>query len=235
MAEKPIALVTGANRGIGFETCRQLAAKGYRVWLGARDSAKGEAAAASLRAEGLDVTALALDVASDESVAAAAAQVPKLDVLVNNAGAWFDVQVPVSAVTMEFVHGAFETNLFGAWRCSQAFLPALKASAHGRIVNVSSEAGSLTRMTQRAGGSLSAYAASKAALNAVTVKFAAALKADKILVNAVCPGFTATQPGTKEMGGRPVEDGAAGIVWAATLPDDGPTGGFFRDGQPFPW
>jgi NAD(P)-dependent dehydrogenase (short-subunit alcohol dehydrogenase family) len=144
------------------------------------------------------------------------------------------MQTPVSAVGMEFVHGAFETNLFGAWRCAQAFLPALKKSARGRIVNVSSEAGSLDKATKR-GGTLAAYSASKAALNAITIKFAAALKADKILVNAVCPGFTATQPGTKEMGGRPVEDGAAGVVWAATLPDDGPSGGFFRDGQPLPW
>lgn len=124
--------------------------------------------------------------------------------------------------------------MFGAWRVSQAFLPALKASGHGRIVNVSSEAGSLAKLATR-GGTLAAYSASKAALNVITLKFAADLKADGILVNAVCPGFTATQPGTKEMGGRPVEDGAAGIVWAASLPDDGPTGGFFRDGQPLPW
>lgn len=107
MQEKPTALVTGANRGIGLETCRQLAAKGYRVWLGARDEGKGEAAAASLRAEGLDVTAIVLDVASDQSVAAAAAALPKLDVLVNNAGAWFDMQTPVSAVGIDFVHSAF--------------------------------------------------------------------------------------------------------------------------------
>lgn len=234
MAEKPVALVTGANRGIGHEVCRQLAGKGYRVILAARDSAKGEAAAASLRSEGLDVTALVLDVASDESVAAAAAKIDRLDVLINNAGAWFDMQTPVSAVTMDFAHQAFETNLFGAWRCSQAFLPALKKSPHGRIVMVSSEAGSLDKATKR-GGTLSAYSASKAALNAITIKFSAALKADKILVNAVCPGFTATQPGTKEMGGRPVEDGASGIVWAATLPDDGPSGGFFRDGKALPW
>lgn len=220
-----IALVTGANRGIGLAVCRQLAARGYRVWLGSRDFGKGEAAA---RAIGGDVRAVALDVADPEAPARAVAQVGPIDVLVNNAGVHYDHGQRALAVDWRIVDEAFATNVFGAWRCAIAFAPGMKARGWGRIVNVSSEAGSLAGM----GGATPAYSTSKAALNALTRVLADQLDGTGVLVNAVCPGWTATDMGG---GGRPVDEGAASVVWAATLPDDGPTGGFFRDGQPLPW
>jgi NAD(P)-dependent dehydrogenase (short-subunit alcohol dehydrogenase family) len=228
----PVALVTGANRGIGLEVCAQLAARGYRVLLGSRDFTKGANAAAPLQRAGLDVTALVLDVASPASIDAAAKVVAAadsaLDVLVNNAAILYDSWQHATNANFDIVHQAVETNAYGPWRVTQAFLPLLRKSAHPRIVNVSSEAGSLAGM----GGGTPAYSVSKAALNAITRMFAAELAGDKFLVNAVCPGWTATDMGG---GGRPVRDGASGVVWAATLPDTGPTGGFFRDGQPLPW
>jgi NAD(P)-dependent dehydrogenase (short-subunit alcohol dehydrogenase family) len=152
-----------------------------------------------------------------------------VDVLVNNAGILYDTWESASNANLETVYEALETNLFGPWRMSQAFLPLLSQSQHGRIVNVSSGAGSLASM----GNSTPAYGTSKAALNAFTRQLAAELKDTGILVNAICPGWVATEMGGA--GGRPVEDGAASIVWAALLPDDGPSGGFFRDGKPLPW
>lgn len=220
-----IALVTGANRGIGLAVGRQLAARGYRVWLGSRDLGKGEAAA---RAIGGDVRAVALDVADPEAPARAAAEVGPIDVLVNNAGVHYDSGQDALAVDWRIVGEAFATNVFGAWHCAIAFAPGMKARGWGRIVNVSSEAGSLASM----GGETPAYSTSKAALNALTRVLADQLAGSGVLVNAVCPGWTATDMGG---GGRPIDEGAAGVVWAATLPDDGPTGGFFRDGRPLPW
>jgi NAD(P)-dependent dehydrogenase (short-subunit alcohol dehydrogenase family) len=221
-----VAVVTGANRGIGLEVCRQLADRGYDVVVGSRDLQKGRDAAP-------DLDVCALDVASDESVAAAAAWVSerhgRCDVLVNNAAILYDTWARASSADLTEVHEAFETNLFGAWRVTLTFLELLRRSQHARIVNVSSEAGSLAGMR----GGTPAYRTSKAALNALTRTLAAELRPEGILVNAVCPGWTATDMG--EHGGRPVSEGAASVVWAATLPDDGPTGGFFRDGRPLPW
>ena len=216
-----VALVTGGNRGIGLEVCRQLARSGHEVILGSRDRAKGEAVARGLRV-------VRLDVADDESVRAAAAEIDAVDILVNNAAILYDTWARGATADLAEVHAAFETNLFGAWRTTQAFLPQLRRSAHPRIVNVSSESGSLNGMS----GGTPAYSVSKAALNALTRILASELRADGILVNAVCPGWTDTDMG---QGGRPVEQGAASVVWAAELPDDGPTGGFFRDGRPLPW
>jgi NAD(P)-dependent dehydrogenase (short-subunit alcohol dehydrogenase family) len=225
---RPVAMVTGANRGIGREVCRQLADLGYTVVLGARDPEKGERAATEL-----GVQACQLDVANEASVRAAADLVADLfgrcDVLVNNAAILYDTWARASSANLDEIRAALETNLLGAWRTTLAFLPLLRASAHGRIVNVSSEGGSLTSMS----GGTPAYSVSKAALNALTRVLAAELRAERILVNAVCPGWTATDMGGR--GGRPVRDGAASVVWAVTLPDDGPTGGFFRDGRPLPW
>jgi len=162
-------------------------------------------------------------------VRAAAAGLDRLDVLVNNAAILYDTWQRGVDADLDQVREAFETNLLGAWRVTQAVLAHLRDSPAARIVNVSSGAGALHDM----GGGTPAYRTSKAALNALTRILAAELRGDRILVNAVCPGWVATDMGGA--GGRPVAQGAAGIVWAATLPDDGPTGGFFRDQRPIDW
>lgn len=225
-----MALVTGANRGIGLEVARQLAGRGFEVFLASRDPAKGQAAAGHI-AEA--VIPLPLDVADPASAADAAETVRQqsghLDVLVNNAGIHYDTWQRAESADLAVVSEALEVNLLGAWRTTQALLPLLRRSRHGRIVNVSSGAGSITQM----GAGPPAYQVSKAALNALTRTLAAELRPAGILVNAVCPGWVATDMGGP--GGRPVADGASGIVWAATLPGDGPTGGFFRDRRPVPW
>lgn len=243
MAENTtIALVTGANRGLGFEVCRQLAQQGMTVLLGARDLDKASAAAQTLAGEGLRVIGRQLDVADDASVRALAAEVERdfgrLDVLVNNAAGYVDWRETASTADLEAVHALFETNLFGPWRMAQAFLPLLRKSAHPRLINVASGAGSHGDMQfglTTNGGATASYGISKAALNGLTSKLAAELEGTGILVNSVCPGLTATAPGMEAMGARPVAEGAASIVWAALLPDDAPSGGFFRDGKPLPW
>lgn len=233
MPTAPLALVTGANRGIGLEVCRQLAQREYTVILGSRDSLKGEEAAAALAAEGLNILPRQLDVTDPESIdrlrAQVASEFARLDVLVNNAAILYDHWQRASNADLMQVRQALETNTLGAWMMCQAFLPLLRRSQHGRIVNVSSEAGSLASI----GAAAPAYNVSKVALNALTRMLAMELRERHILVNAVCPGWVATDMGGS--GGRPVADGAASVVWAATLPDDGPTGGFFRDGQSLPW
>ena len=229
-----IALVTGANRGIGLEVVRQLARLGFTALLGSRDAEKGKQSAAPLEGEGLKVIPVQLDVTARESIETlrrwTEERFGRLDVLVNNAGALYDSWQRAVGADLKLVREAFETNTLGPWRVAQAFLPLLRRSGGGRIVNVSSESGSLTGM----GGGTPAYGVSKVALNALTRMLADELRGDRILVNSVCPGWVAT-----EMGGpdapRSVEEGAAGVVWAATLPDSGPTGGFFRDGEPLPW
>jgi NAD(P)-dependent dehydrogenase (short-subunit alcohol dehydrogenase family) len=228
-----VAAVTGANRGIGLEVVRQLAHDGYLAILGARDAAKGAAAADELRAEGLDVEPRQLDVSDPDSVAAFGAAVERdhdrLDVLVNNAAIDYDTWQRGVDADLDVVREAMETNLLGAWRTTQACLPLLRRSRSARIVNVSSGAGALTDM----GGGTPAYRVSKTALNALTRILAAELRGDGILVNSVCPGWVATDMGGP--GGRPVEEGAASVMWAVRLDDDGPTGGFFRDGRRIDW
>ena len=229
-----IALVTGGNRGIGFEVCRQLAQREFTVLLTARDGAKAETAAKELRGAGI-VKPLVLDVADEHSIKNAAAEVAArhghLDVLINNAGINYDTwETAANADIDGTVMETITTNLLGPWRICQAFLPLLQKSQAARIVNVSSESGSLANM----GGGPPAYQVTKAGLNALTRTLAGELRGASILVNAVCPGWIAT-----EMGGpgapRSVSEGASGIVWAAMLPDGGPSGGFFRDGKPLPW
>jgi NAD(P)-dependent dehydrogenase (short-subunit alcohol dehydrogenase family) len=241
-ASPPIALVTGASRGIGFEVVRQLAWRGMCVLLTARDSAQSASAAARLADEGLDVRPQTLDVVHDESVRQLASRVEqefgRLDVLVNNAAAFVDWAETALGADLQAARQVFETNLFGTWRTCQAFVPLLRRSAHPRIVLVSSGAGShgdiQFGLTTNHGATAS-YGISKAALNALAAKLAAELAGSGILVNAVCPGLTATAPGMEAIGARPVSEGAASVVWAATLADDGPNGGFFRDGRPLPW
>jgi NAD(P)-dependent dehydrogenase (short-subunit alcohol dehydrogenase family) len=227
MTETRAALVTGGARGLGVEVSRQLAQAGIEVWLTARDLGQAEAAAEAMAGDGR-VRAAQLDVADPGSVAALAARVERLDVLVNNAAIGYDTDAAALTVDLDRVHRALETNLFGAWRMAQAFAPHLRASPHGRLVNVSSGAGEITEM----GGGLPAYRTSKLALNGLTRMLAAELEDDGILVNSVCPGWTATDMGG---GGRPVAEGARSITWACLLDDDGPSGGFFRDGRRLTW
>jgi NAD(P)-dependent dehydrogenase (short-subunit alcohol dehydrogenase family) len=233
MTDGRVAVVTGANRGIGYEVTRQLARRGFTTILGARDLDKGKAAAAALATDGMEVHARHLDVTSPASLDDLAADLEAhfgcCDVLVNNAAVHYDTWQRATNADLDVVAEALATNTVGAWRTTLALLPLLRRSPHGRIVNVSSEAGSLTNM----GGGTPAYRVSKAALDAVTRMLAAELRPEHVLVNAVCPGWVDTDMGGP--GGRPVADGAASVVWAVDLPDDGPTGGFFRDGRPLPW
>ena len=230
---QPVALVTGANRGIGREVAGQLAAKGYAVIASARDGTKARQTAEELAADaGGAVTPLTLDVASRDSIQAAAEELHRnpgrLDVLVNNAGAGTDFGVSGTAPDFDAIEAALQTNFYGAYRLTVALLDLLRASAHPRVVNVSSGMGGIAEM----GGWSPGYRISKAALNAMTRILSTELKEEGVLVNSACPGFVNTDMGGQFGAKKPVEDGAAGIVWLATLPDDGPTGGFFRDGKP---
>lgn len=239
MTEQPVALVTGAARGIGREVAAQLLAAGYHVVLTARDVA---AARAAVDARDIGVQVLGLDITDPTSITKAVAAVTtspgRLDVLVNNAAAYVDWTETASTADLDAARAVMDTNLYGGWRTTRAFLPLLRSSAHGRVVFVSSGAGShgdpQFGLTAR-GGAAASYGITKAAINALVSTLATELNGTGTLVNAVCPGLTATYPGAEDMGARPVTDGAASVVWAATLPDDGPTGGFFRDGRPLPW
>jgi NAD(P)-dependent dehydrogenase (short-subunit alcohol dehydrogenase family) len=227
-----VALVTGANRGIGREVARQLAERGYEVLLSARDGEKAAAAAAELaESTGAKVTPLTLDVADPDSIAAAVERVRadpgRLDVLVNNAGIGSDFGVAGVDPDFDKIQRALDTNFYGAYRLTVALLDLLRASEHPRIVNVSSGMGGVAEM----GGWTPGYRVSKAALNAVTRILSAELTGEGFLVNSACPGFVDTDMGGPMGAKKPVEDGAAGVVWLATLGDDGPTGGFFRDGK----
>ncbi len=238
MAETRIALITGANRGIGFEILRQLARRGVVTVLASRDLEKGKAAAATLASEGLDPAVVALDVADGDSVRDGVASVVdlygRIDVLVNNAGILLEGFTPEDAsvfdAPIERVRETLEVNTIGPLRLIQAVVPRMKTQGYGRIVNLSSGAGQLADME----GGYPAYRMSKAALNALTRITAAELGPGDIKINAMCPGWVKT-----EMGGpnatRTVEKGAETAVWLATLPDDGPTGGFFRDMKPIAW
>jgi len=231
--DKKIALVTGANRGIGFETCKQLSQLGLKVVLTARDLIKGELAAKALTGEGLDVTCYKLDVTDKKNIVDVYNEIEtgfsRLDILVNNAAILYDSNQSTVNANLEIARQALNTNLFGPWLLCQTFIPLMKRNNYGRIVNVSSGSGSLHYMV----GGTPAYGVSKVALNALTKKLASELEGTNILVNSVDPGWVATDMGGK--GGRPVDEGAKGIVWACLLPNNGPNGGFFYDGQIEPW
>jgi NAD(P)-dependent dehydrogenase (short-subunit alcohol dehydrogenase family) len=228
-----VALVTGANRGIGREVARQLAERGFQVLLSARDGEKASAAAREIaQSTGAVVTPLTLDVADPQSIAQAAewvrADPARLDVLVNNAGIGSDFGIAGVDPDFAAIQRALDTNFYGAYRLTVALLGLLRESPYPRIVNVSSGMGGVSEM----GGWSPGYRVSKAALNATTRILATELKDSGVLVNSACPGFVNTDMGGPMGATKSVQDGAAGIVWLATLPDDGPTGGFFRDGRP---
>lgn len=228
----PIALVTGANRGLGREIARQLAALGHHVVVTGRDREACAAVAAELVKAGGAASAHALDVTSDASAARLRHDLEKeighLDVLVNNAGILPDSGQTLATLPLDLLQKTLDTNLFGVLRVTQALLPLLKKSSQPRIVNMSSGLAQLADM----GGGTPAYRISKTALNAVTRILAAELKTGK--VNTVCPGWCRTAMGGPEAPRSPAQ-GADTAVWLATLPADGPTGGFFRDRQAIGW
>jgi len=233
--ENKTALVTGANKGIGFEVTRQLARNGLTVFLGARDAGRGEAAAKVLAADGLDVRPVVLDLGRPETIRAAAEVIgcafQRLDILVNNAGVNDPDDGAPGEVDLDALRRVFETNFFGTVLVTQIMLPLIRKSAAGRIVNVSSGLGSLIGMSAAEGVSsdfsqLFGYSSSKAALNMFTVQLARELKGAGILVNSAAPGFTATDLNNFR-GHQTVEEGAHVPVQLALLADDGPTGGYF--------
>jgi NAD(P)-dependent dehydrogenase (short-subunit alcohol dehydrogenase family) len=242
MKTNKIALVTGANKGIGLEIARGLGRLGITVLMGCRNESLGASAAAALSAEGLDVRNLPLDVTDAASITAAAAaigeQFGRLDILVNNAGVSFEKGEKPSVVDLDLVRKVYEVNLFGAIAVTQALLPLIRKSAQGRIVNVSSGLGSLTLHQTPGAGQyrflLLGYCSSKSALNAVTVQFANELHDTGIKVNAACPGYCATDL-NNFAGPRTPAQGAQTPVRLATLADDGPTGGYFDDDGAVPW
>jgi NAD(P)-dependent dehydrogenase (short-subunit alcohol dehydrogenase family) len=231
-----VALVTGANRGIGLEITRQLAGLGNRVILGARNIAQGEAAVRIFSPNDTNVIPAELGVTNEviieKLVRKISSDFGRLDILVNNAGILIDESDRPSETKPQTIRTTLETNLLGPWRLCQAFIPLMKRNNYGRIVNVSSGAGALSEM--REGLYAPAYSISKTALNALTIMLASELRGSNILVNAACPGWVRT-----EMGGadapRSVREGADTTVWLATLPDNGPTGGFFRDRARIDW
>jgi NAD(P)-dependent dehydrogenase (short-subunit alcohol dehydrogenase family) len=236
MTNQRTALVTGGNRGIGLEICRQLAGQGIQVVLTARDLSQAEAAARELdRAAPGAVTALRMDATDEESVVAAFKEVDErlggTDILVNNAGIAIDgPEHRASAPDFERVHRTLETNLFGSWRCSVAAIPGMRARGYGRIVNLTSTMASLELTKTPASP---AYRISKSGLNMLTRLLAAELAGTGVLVNAASPGYTRTDMSPDAT--RDVADGSDTPVWLATLPDDGPTGGFFYDREPLAW
>ena len=239
---KKTALITGANKGLGFETARQLGEKGYTVLVGARDATRGADAVGKLKDEGFDAEFIELDATNAETIKSAAQKVSekygKLDVLVNNAGIALEGVQMLSEVSMDLLHKTFDTNFFGVIAITQAFLPLIKKSENGRIVNVSSGLGSLAQNSDPNWDFKDvkplAYNASKSALNAFTVILAHELKDAKIKVNAADPGYTATDLNGNS-GTKTVAEGASIIVDLATLDEGGATGGFFSDEGVVPW
>jgi NAD(P)-dependent dehydrogenase (short-subunit alcohol dehydrogenase family) len=241
---KKVALITGANKGLGLETARQLGKQGITVLMGARDLAKGEAAAAALKKDGIDARAVKLDVNDPADYAAVAKAIEKdfgvLDILVNNAGVMLDNRKgnETSTTSADVLKKTFDTNFFAVIALTQALLPLLRKSAAGRIVNLSSILGSNTLHATKGSyvydAKTFAYDASKAALNSFTIHLAHELQGTKIKVNSAHPGWVKT-----DMGGEgaqlEIEEGGKTSVELATLPDDGPTGGYFHLGKPLPW
>ena len=242
MTDKKIALITGANKGLGYETARQLANQNTKVLIGARDETRGREAAEKLKNEGFDAEFVHIDVTDEKTLEAAAKYVEenygKLDILINNAGISLDGGKIASEVGLETIRQTFDTNFFGVIAVTKAFLPLIKKSDGGRIVNVSSGLGSLTLHSDPNSFYYDikplAYNSSKTALNMFTVIMAHELKDTKIKVNSADPGYTATDLNDNS-GPKTVEEGASIIFDLATLPDDGATGGYFDDKGVVPW
>jgi len=234
MAEQRIALVTGGNRGIGLEVCRQLAALGIRVIMGSRDQEKGVAAAKQLAAGGLVTEVRQLDVASVQSIRECMnwvrRDIGRLDILLNNAGIMLEEDEDDPLEELEIVRDTMQTNVYGPFLLSRLAVPIMKSRRYGRIVNLSSGMGSLAEM----GAGYFAYRLSKAGINVLTRVVAAETEGMGILVNSVDPGWVQTGMGGRSAT-RTAEKGAETVVWLATLPDSGPTGTFFRDRKPIAW
>ena len=234
-SQLPLAVVTGASRGIGVEVCRQLAALGYVVVLGSRELREAELAAKELDPTGERVIPAHIEVDNSVNVEQLAEWIRerwgRVDAIVNNASTSPDQYAIAGTTDLSPVAEALDVNLFGAWRVIQALLPLLRSSPRPRVVNVSSEGGSIALMS----GGRPGYSVSKAALNALTRLLAGELYRDGILVNAVCPGWTSSHGARASTGARSAAQGAASVVWAVTLPNGGPTGTFTRDGRELPW
>lgn len=238
MSDEKIALVTGANRGIGFQIAAQLAEKDFTVIIGARDTEKGQEAAEKLNADFVQI-----DATDSESITRAAEKIGekygKLDVLINNAGIFVDFGTPPSETDLDVLRQTFETNVFGTWKTIQAFLPLLKKSDAARIVNVSSTVGSLAEIGKPDSIyeqiAAPAYQASKTAVNAITRLFAKELRGTNIKINSVCPGMVNSNPPYTDGAPKTTEEGARISVALATTGDDGESGGFFDDDGRIAW
>ena len=241
-SEKKVALVTGANKGIGFEIARQLAQLEITVLIGARDQDRGISASEQLQSAGLDTHFIHVDVVRAKSIEAAIGKIrdefKRLDILVNNAGIQIDTESGILELDPVIFQNTLETNALGPLLMAQATVPIMKVNGFGRIVNLVSTLGSLAEIASPDSPYNSvlspAYRLSKTLLNGITVLLAKELRGSNILVNSVCPGWVRTDMGGDAAPLTP-EQGADTPVWLATLPDDGPTGGFFRERQPIPW
>lgn len=232
---KRIALITGVSRleGLGYATAKALLELDYIVIISGRNNIAALAGAVPIQ----------LDIADEKSVQNAARIIEEkyghIDLLINNASLMLTEFSEIEDKDMAELTAEINTNFTGTWRVTKYFAPLLRKGTHARIVNISSSMGSVTTqgwgLLEFSRSSIPAYSLTKQITNGLTIKMARDLKKDNILVNAICPGFTATRPGMKEMGARPIEESVPGIIWAATLPDDGPTGGFFRDGAIVEW
>jgi NAD(P)-dependent dehydrogenase (short-subunit alcohol dehydrogenase family) len=239
---KRVALVTGANKGIGFEISRGIASRDITVVMGARDSRRGETACSQLQAAGLGVHFQLLDVADDVSIKVAVEKIShnfgRLDILVNNAGIMVDGDTTALTVDTRTVDETLRTNFYGPLLLCQQCIPLMRKNGYGRIVNISSMLGSLSEIINPesgyAGVQSPAYRLSKNALNSITALFASRVSGENILVNSACPGWVKTDMGGLQAPLTP-EQGADTPIWLATLPDDGPTGGFFRGRISIPW
>jgi NAD(P)-dependent dehydrogenase (short-subunit alcohol dehydrogenase family) len=244
MSTSKTVLITGGNKGIGLETARQLGKLGFTILLGSRDEARGQEATATLTAENINAKAITLDITDLDTIQSAVKQIDDqygaLDVLINNAGVCLERGLPPSQLELTVLRNTYETNVFGSFSVTKAMLPLIKKSPAGRIVNLSSGLASLTEYNnpesdaEKYGVNLLAYMSSKTAVNALTVLFAKELKDTPIKINSADPGYTATDL-NGHTGYRTVEQGASIVVKLATLPNDGPNGGFFDENGVIPW